>query len=437
MGAAPSRDRWPPRALVSRLITLGVVLDAAFLGTGPDFVQAQCQYEVTSILGPPCPPPFPGTATLSGKGINELGEVVGEYAHCGGDSLPDAFRWSPESGLELIDFPAGTSSSTPTDINDLGQVVGWYNPPSEFGALAFFWDQEGLVTIFPPPGGSWSAAHGINNAGQVVGEAVNPATNSGESFPWGNGTMVFLGPFEILSSSAHDINENGAVTGYVGSTSFLQPTARGYFWEDGNLTVLEPIPGGVTSVALGINNTGEVVGWGLVPSRKAPSGFVNHPFLLSSGQMIDLGTLPGYCRCSALDINDLGQVVGGCDDFCDFQLPPGPFFWQNGVMTDVNDLLPPNEVVTINFVRAINNQGQIVGTGLITSAPNSWRAVVLTPMNVPAADLNKDCVVNAFDLGQLLGAWGVCSPGTDCSADLTGDGAVNAYDLAILLGAWS
>ncbi|MFO0829132.1 MAG: immunoglobulin domain-containing protein [Phycisphaerales bacterium] len=57
--------------------------------------------------------------------------------------------------------------------------------------------------------------------------------------------------------------------------------------------------------------------------------------------------------------------------------------------------------------------------------------IVLTvPM---LGDLNHDHVVNASDLGILLGAWGT----TNATADLNGDGSVDAQDLAILLGAWS
>lgn len=56
-------------------------------------------------------------------------------------------------------------------------------------------------------------------------------------------------------------------------------------------------------------------------------------------------------------------------------------------------------------------------------------AVLPTP---PLGDLDGDGVVDAADLGILLGAWG-----TDDRYDLDGDGAVGASDLAILLGAWS
>ncbi len=61
-----------------------------------------------------------------------------------------------------------------------------------------------------------------------------------------------------------------------------------------------------------------------------------------------------------------------------------------------------------------------------------------SPCPACAADLNEDTVVNAADLAQLLGAWGMpgCSGAMPCCANLNGDGAVNAADLAQLLGAW-
>ncbi len=54
------------------------------------------------------------------------------------------------------------------------------------------------------------------------------------------------------------------------------------------------------------------------------------------------------------------------------------------------------------------------------------------------ADLNGDGVVEAADLGILLGSWGEpgCGGELPCPADLNCDGAVEAADLAILLGSW-
>ena len=52
------------------------------------------------------------------------------------------------------------------------------------------------------------------------------------------------------------------------------------------------------------------------------------------------------------------------------------------------------------------------------------------------ADLDGDFFIGPYDLGLLLGDWGVCSPNTDCPADLDEDGVVGAEDLELLLQQW-
>ncbi len=59
------------------------------------------------------------------------------------------------------------------------------------------------------------------------------------------------------------------------------------------------------------------------------------------------------------------------------------------------------------------------------------------------ADFDGSGDVEAFDLAQLLGAWGPCpkpcepgDPAGTCAADLDGDCVVEAFDLALLLGNW-
>ena len=63
-------------------------------------------------------------------------------------------------------------------------------------------------------------------------------------------------------------------------------------------------------------------------------------------------------------------------------------------------------------------------------------AAVLTVTDPCPADFDGDEIVNAFDLAQLLGAWGPCPDPDACPADLNADIEVGAFDLALLLGAW-
>ena len=51
-------------------------------------------------------------------------------------------------------------------------------------------------------------------------------------------------------------------------------------------------------------------------------------------------------------------------------------------------------------------------------------------------DSDGDGQVGAFDLANLLGAWGACD-GDEClCVDADADGQVDAFDLANLLGVW-
>jgi probable HAF family extracellular repeat protein len=71
--------------------------------------------------------------------------------------------------------------------------------------------------------------------------------------------------------------------------------------EDGVMVKLPPLPGAGdnNNQALGINDHGQVVG---------VSGA--HAFLFEHGVIADLGTLPGGTSSKAAAINNSGQIVG-------------------------------------------------------------------------------------------------------------------------------
>ena len=75
-------------------------------------------------------------------------------------------------------------------------------------------------------------------------------------------------------------------------------------WSDGATIDLGTLPGGTLSMATGINDRGDIVGW----STYGGTGY-SHAFLWSDGVMIDLGTLGGTTS-QANDINNHGVIVG-------------------------------------------------------------------------------------------------------------------------------
>ena len=107
---------------------------------------------------------------------------------------------------------------------------------------------------------------------------------------------------------------------------------------------------------------------------------VNHAFLWQRRTgMIDLGTLPGYPNSIALGINNQGQVVGGASDDPFLGGNSTAFLWQNGVMTDLNTLIPSGSPLFLWWATGINSRGQIAGQAVVVST-GEWHAFLATPV---------------------------------------------------------
>jgi probable HAF family extracellular repeat protein len=92
--------------------------------------------------------------------------------------------------------------------------------------------------------------------------------------------------------------------------------------------------------------------------------------------MTDLGTLPGdVVFSSALGINNKGQVVGTSRDARGNQRA---FLWQDGVMTDLNTLIPASSPLFLFAAQAINSRGQIAGVAVQIST-DEGHAFLATP----------------------------------------------------------
>ena len=131
----------------------------------------------------------------------------------------------PPVTYEFIDLGTlGGAQSIANDINNVGQVVGWSNPPDVLDPVgtrhAFLWSASSGMQDLGTLGGGSSSAYDVNNAGQVVGTSYR-------SFLWSTTTGM------------QDLNS-------------LLPTNSGWFLAgDGYSEQIPPIS---------INETGQIVG---------------------------------------------------------------------------------------------------------------------------------------------------------------------------------
>jgi hypothetical protein len=150
---------------------------------------------------------FPGATRTGGTDVNDLGVVVGSYTEVGG--IVRGYRFD---GLGFTPFEVpGARFTQPNDINNFGTTAGYYR--DALGAQhGFLRDASGNFSLFDVPFGAPNLieVNGLNDLGHVVGYA-------------------------------------GANQGFVRIGSEFHPFAA---------------PGAVITFPTGINNAGQIAGFG-------------------------------------------------------------------------------------------------------------------------------------------------------------------------------
>jgi probable HAF family extracellular repeat protein len=230
-------------------------------------------------------------------GINASGQVVGVSMTAEG--YYHAFSTGP-NGVGMIDLGRGRA----TDINDIGQAVG----NNVFSASA--WNGTTLRTL--SQSGWLETASAINNAGQIVGLSiidVTAHTSVGRAIVWDNTTAMVLGGG---GGTANAINNPGQIVGAsAGSDGYSHAT----LWDGLTITDLGILPNGTQSQAHGINDIGQIVGYGDVILTNGHRKL--RAILWDAGTMIDLNGLldasivnAGWVLSTASDINNHGAITG-------------------------------------------------------------------------------------------------------------------------------
>jgi len=233
------------------------------------------------------------------------------------------------------------------------------------------------------------------------------------------------GPSSTFEDLSKTINNRGTVVGGAdiavpdpfapncfSSSCFVQ---HAFQWQAGVLTDLGTLPGGGSSWAEAITDSGQIAG-------RAQNGLID-PLLgipqtlavvWQDGQIVSLGTLGGN-QSAALANNNRGQVVGIAanaipDPFslAGFATQTRAFLWENGEMRDLGTLGGPD-----SFGQYINERGQVVGFSYTDSTPNDSTGIpTVHPFLWERGSM--------LDLGSLGGTFGQVN-GLNERGDVVGD----------------
>ena len=331
-----------------------------------------------------------------GQGVNNNGWVVG-LANLDGDQNHHAFLWVSGIKIDLGTF--GGPNSAASQVNSRGQVVGNAESsiPDPTGedpcgnklvCSPFLWE-HGEMRPLPTLGGLNGFANSINNRGHVVGLAENALPDTtcpvevtlAQSKPvlWTEDGIKELPIIDGDSDgTATAINNRGQVVGFSGDCT---SSPHALLWTNGTVTDLGNL-GGQLNIATAINNHGQVVGFSNLPG----DNFVLRGFVWQNGVMMNLGVFPGDVHSLALGINDKGQIVG---DSCDESFSCRAFLWQNGTMLDLNRLVHNPGAPFLENGNSINSRGQIAGKTTVQGTPIA-EAFLATPRDHARAHKIED-----------------------------------------------
>lgn len=300
----------------------------------------------------------------------------------GNSPHPVLWEVDGDGGFMVSDLglPPGATEATASDVNGWGAItINTLNPSN---AIRAWVDVPGLPLQELPTNAQFVRSHAINNSGTVVGRDT--------TFDSAPGLIWHLDPSGTPSNAASlglfhpwDIDQSGTMAGYeYDAATGIRAPAIAWFDENGTLQVEHLVPpdpedwfnvpnGEATAIS---SNGTWVTGWLYDLDTQTTQAFV---WSRATGPSM-LGRLGGQASV-ALGVNDAGQVVGWSDTN-DLKRPRAASLWDAGQMFDLNALAAAGSKIQLKEANAINNAGHVVGLMGVTRGRNSEEhAFLLVP----------------------------------------------------------
>ncbi|MEO7718993.1 MAG: IPT/TIG domain-containing protein [Capsulimonas sp.] len=212
------------------------------------------------------------------------------------------------------------------------------------GNRTSYYVKNGVAHEYPAPAGAaYVEIHGLNKSGQMIGETYTPKGR--QYMLWQDSQIVAnYGDFGVKNPWVTGINDKGDVlvngdNGDIVNNGQLQPTA--YLWSNGALRKIENFSGQDWISGVNLNNNDWIVG--------------------KSGVTV---VSPGFST----------------------YVPKDCFVWHDGYIADLADLLPADSGWVLDEVIRINDQNEILGSGLFHGTA---RGFVMRPAAAPAPSVTS------------------------------------------------
>jgi probable HAF family extracellular repeat protein len=299
---------------------------------------------------------------------NAIGQVVGEAETSHSDPNGEDFcgfyaSGAPLSGTTCLGFFWQRGSMTPlSTLGGYNSAASAINNQGEVAGNAETATTDSTCPPYDPALGQY----------QVLQD---------KPVVWENGHIKALPTYGgDPDGFAIAINDHGQVAGASGVCStfnvinglYLSPV-HALLWDHGKVTNLGSLGGAFGNQAHQMNNWGQVVGASDLAGDTAFHGFV---WSRSTG-MQDVPPLAGDTYSVALAINDPGQVVGLSIDASFTTLRA--FIVVDGVPTDLNTLIPADSPLQLQTACGINSRGEITGLA-VEKSTGQYRGYLAIPV---------------------------------------------------------
>jgi uncharacterized membrane protein len=316
--------------------------------------------------------------------------AVNNYSDVAGQCDGVATLWKNGVAATLGKLPNGTYSIVSS--SHAGGVAVGYGDASDGRPRAELFRSGTVADIDPSAANAYAIR--ITDTGVIAGNALKGfgGCSNWVAAIWtedptkpGNFRRTELQPYpggdgKVRCEFAAAANQNVQVVGWVQNSLFGQ---MGAFWNNDakhTLSLLQPFPGDWSSLAWSMNELGQAVGESHPPFGSRPVLWNND----GTHTVVDLPVLAGDNYGVAVGVNNAGHAIGSSAYAVPGTWNVGPsrfVVWRNGSVFDLQTLLDPVTGAgwTITGVTAINDLGQIVGSGLHNGQSRAFMLVPSVP----------------------------------------------------------